>query len=156
MKGEKLKDSMQWRNWWGIGSHVSRYMHARRGYGILSTPHIEEEYLEQPVRKPRRPQHPEDGNESAKGEWKDRMDIFKLDLSEWEQQNKSPDAANEWIITNLDPGHHTSMLNYRTPDERLVYLYTRFGRSTAAEEDIQAQWKRVSASPPKRGADIDQ
>ena len=48
------------------------------------------------------------------------------------------------------------MLNYQTPYERLVYLHTRFGRSTAAEEDIRAQWKRVSASPPKRGADIDQ
>ncbi|OKP12966.1 hypothetical protein PENSUB_1348 [Penicillium subrubescens] len=47
------------------------------------------------------------------------------------------------------------MLNYPTPYERLVYIQTRFGRSTAAE-DIRAQWKRLSASPPKRGADIDQ
>ena len=47
------------------------------------------------------------------------------------------------------------MLNYQTPYERLVYLQTRFGRSTAAEEDIRAQWKRVSALPLKKGADID-
>ena len=48
------------------------------------------------------------------------------------------------------------MLNYQTPYERLVYLLTRFGRSTAVEEDIRAQWKRVSALPPKKGVDIDQ
>ena len=48
------------------------------------------------------------------------------------------------------------MLNYQTPYERLVYLHTQFGRSTAVEEDIRAQWKRVSASPPKKGVDIDQ
>lgn len=67
------------------------------------------------------------------------MDIYKLDLAEWEQQNKSLEVINEWIITNLDPIHHTSMLNYQTPYERLVYLQTRFGRSTTAEEDIRAQ-----------------
>jgi hypothetical protein len=83
------------------------------------------------------------------------MDIYKLDLSDWEQQNKGLDAVNEWIITNLDLIHYTSMLNYETPYERLVFLYTRFGRLTAAEEDIRAQWKRVSASLPKRGVDID-
>jgi hypothetical protein len=152
MKGEKLKDPVQWRNWF---ARIKIYARQKRVWDLVD-PHIEEEYLEQPIRKPRRPQYPEGGTEIAKREWRDRMDIYKLDLADWEQQNKALDAVNEWIITNLDPIHHTSMLNHQTPYERLVYLHTRFGRSTAAEEDIRAQWKRVSASPPKRGVDIDQ
>jgi hypothetical protein len=38
------------------------------------------------------------------------MNIYKFYRAEWEQQSKSLDAVNEWIITNLDPIHHTSML----------------------------------------------
>jgi hypothetical protein len=38
--------------------------------------------------------------------------VYKLNRAEWEQQSKSLDAVNEWIITNLDPINHTSMLNY--------------------------------------------
>ncbi|KAJ5369326.1 uncharacterized protein N7496_009086 [Penicillium cataractarum] len=152
MKGEKLKDPLQWRNWF---ARIKLYARQKRVWDLID-PHTEEGYLEEPIRKPRRPQYPEDGNESAKREWRDRMDIYKLDLNEWEQQNKSLDAINEWIISNLDAIHHTSMLNYQTPYERLVYLHTRFGRATAAEEDVRTQWKRVSALPPKKGADIDQ
>ncbi|KAJ5359242.1 uncharacterized protein N7496_011655 [Penicillium cataractarum] len=152
MKGEKLKDPLQWRNWF---ARIKLYARQKRVWDLID-PHTEEGYLEEPIRRPRRPQYPEDGNESAKREWRDRMDIYKLDLSEWEQQSKSLDAVNEWIITNLDPIHHTSMLNYQTPYERLVYLHTRFGRATAAEEDVRTQWKRVSALPPRKGADIDQ
>jgi hypothetical protein len=152
MKGDKLKDPVHWRNWF---ARIKIYARQKEVWELVN-PHIEEEYLEQPIRKPRRPQYPEGGTEIAKREWRDRMDIHKLDLSDWEQQNKALNAVNEWIITNLDPIHHTSMLNYETPYERLVFLHTRFGRSTAAEEDIRAQWKRVSASPPKRGVDIDQ
>ncbi|KAJ5134996.1 uncharacterized protein N7515_004274 [Penicillium bovifimosum] len=152
MKGEKLKEPSQWRNWF---ARIKIYARQKRVWELID-PHTAEEDLEKPIRKPRRPQYPEGGNELAKREWRDRMDIYKLDLAEWEQQNKSLDAINEWIISNLDPVHHTSMLNYETPYGRLVYLQTRFGRSSAAEEDIRAQWKRVSASPPKRGSDIDQ
>ncbi|KAJ5364799.1 uncharacterized protein N7496_010512 [Penicillium cataractarum] len=133
MKGEKLKDPLQWRNWF---ARIKLYARQKRVWDLID-PHTEEGYLEEPIRRPRRPQYPEDGNESAKREWRDRIDIYKLDLSEWEQQSKSLDAVNEWIITNLDPIHHTSMLNYQTPYERLVYLHTRFGRATAAEEDVQ-------------------
>ncbi len=46
-------------------------------------------------RKPRRPQYPKGGNESAKREWRDRLDIYKLDYAEWEQQSKALDAVNE-------------------------------------------------------------
>ena len=142
MKGDKLKDSPQWRNWF---ARVKLFARQKKVWDLVN-PQIEEDYLEQPMRKPKRPQYPEGGTESAKREWRDRLDIYKLDLAEWEQQAQGLDAVNEWIITNLDPIHHASLLDYETPYERLVYLTTRFARSNAYEEDIRAQWK--SSIPP--------
>ena len=89
-----------------------------------------------------------------KREWRDRMDIYKLDLSEWEQQNKSLEAVNEWIVANLDPTYHTSLLDYDTPYQRLVYLEKRFARSAATEEAIRVQWQRACAQPPRKGANV--
>lgn len=150
MKGDKLKDSPQWRNWF---ARVKLFARQKKVWDLVN-PQIEEDYLEQPMRKPKRPQYPEGGSESVKREWRDRLDIYKLDLAEWEQQAKGLDAVNEWIITNLDPIHHASLLDYETPYERLVYLTTRFARSNAYEEDIRAQWKWFSSSPPRKGVDI--
>ncbi|KAJ5110197.1 hypothetical protein N7532_002842 [Penicillium argentinense] len=150
MKGDKLKDSPQWRNWF---ARVKLFARQKMVWDLVN-PQIEEDELEQPMRKPRRPQYPEGGSENAKREWRDRLDIYKLDLAEWEQQTKGLDAVNEWIIANLDPIHHAFLLDYETPYERLVYLETRFARSNAYVEDIRAQWKRFSSSPPRKGVDI--
>ncbi|KAJ5111268.1 hypothetical protein N7532_001803 [Penicillium argentinense] len=151
MKGDKLKDPPQWRNWLARVKLLAR----QKKVWDLINPQIEEDRLEQPMRKPRRPQYTEGGSESVKREWRDRLDIYKLDLAEWEQQAKGLDAVNEWIIINLDPIHHASLLDYETPYERLVYLETRFARSNAYEEDIRAQWKQFSSMPPRKGVDID-
>ncbi|OOQ89746.1 hypothetical protein PEBR_07187 [Penicillium brasilianum] len=134
MKGDKLKQPQHWRTWF---ARIKIYARQKKVWELIN-PQIEAEYLDEPIRKPRRPQYPENGNETAKREWRDRLDIYKLDLAEWEQQNKALDVVNEWIVSNLDLTHHTSLLNYQTPYERLVYLQIRFGRSTAAEEDIRA------------------
>jgi len=150
MKGDKLKDSPQWRNWFARAKLFAR----QKKVWDLVNPQVKENELEQPMRKPRRPQYPEDSNKNIKREWRDRLDIYKLDLAEWEQQAKGLDAVNEWIITNLDPIHHASLLDYETPRERLVYLQIQFARSNAYEEDIRAQWKQFSSSPPRKGVDI--
>jgi hypothetical protein len=62
MKGEKMKDPTQWRNWF---ARIKMYARQRRIWDPIN-PLLEEEYLEQPIRKPRRPQYPEEGSESAK------------------------------------------------------------------------------------------
>lgn len=84
MKGDKLKDPVQWRNWF---ARIKIYARQKRVWDLVD-PHTEEDELEQPIRKPRRPQYPEGGTEIAKREWRDRMDIYKLDLADWEQQNR--------------------------------------------------------------------
>ena len=150
MKGDKLKDSPQWRSWF---ARVKLYARQKKVWGLVN-PQIGVDELEQPMRKPIRPQYPENGDETVKREWRDRLDIYKLDLAEWEQQAKGLDAVNEWIITNLDPIHHASLLDYETPYERLVYLQTRFTRSNAYEDDIRAQWKQFSSAPSRKGVDI--
>ncbi|KAJ5910766.1 uncharacterized protein N7473_000069 [Penicillium subrubescens] len=81
MKGEKLKDPTQWRNF----SRSKIYARQKRVWNLID-PHTEERYLERTIRKSRRPQYPEGGNDPAKRDWRDRMDIYKLDLAEWEQQ----------------------------------------------------------------------
>ena len=108
MKGDKLKDPVQWRNWF---ARIKIYARQKRVWDLVD-PYTDEEDLEQPIRKPRRPQYPEDRSESTKREWRDRIDIYKLDLADQEQQNKALNAVNEWIITNLDLIYYTSMLNY--------------------------------------------
>ncbi|KAJ5993118.1 hypothetical protein N7451_008842 [Penicillium sp. IBT 35674x] len=64
MKGDKLKEPMQWRNCF---ARIKIYARQKRVWDLVN-PHIEEEYLEQPIRKPRRPQYPEEGNETMKRE----------------------------------------------------------------------------------------
>jgi hypothetical protein len=132
LEGEKLKDPTQWRNWF---ARIKIYVRQKRVWGLID-PHTEEGYLEQPIREPRMPQYPENGSEADKRVWRDRMDI---QTAKWEQQSKSLDAVNEWIITNLDPAYYTSLLNYRTPYQRLVYLKKRFARSASTEEAIRVQ-----------------
>jgi Reverse transcriptase (RNA-dependent DNA polymerase) len=151
MKGDKLKDSTQWRNWL---ARVKLFARQKKVWDLVN-PQIEEDELEQPMREPRMPQYPEGGSETAKREWRDRLDIYKIELAKWEQQAKALDAVNEWIITNLDPIHHTSLLDYETPYERLAYLEARFARSNAHREEIRAQWKRFGSISPRKGVDID-
>jgi hypothetical protein len=78
------------------------------------------------------------------------MDIYKIQSAKWEQQSKSLDAVNEWIITNLDPTYYTRLLNYETLYQWLVYLEKRFARSAATEEAIRVQWQRVCALPLRK------
>lgn len=63
--------------------------------------------------------------------------MYKVAYAKWEKQLKGLDDINEYIITFLDPILHLPLLNYKTPDERLVYLMSRFARSTAYEEEIR-------------------
>lgn len=64
MKGDKLKDSPQWRNWF---ARVKLYARQKKVWDLVN-PQIEEDELEQPMRKPRRPQYPEGESENAKRE----------------------------------------------------------------------------------------
>ena len=151
IKGDKLKDLTQWRNWF---ARIKIYARQKKVWDLVN-PQIEEDYLEEPIREPRMPQYPEDGSEADKRTWRDRMDIYKVQSGKWEKQSMGLDAVNEWILANLDPTHHTRLLKYETPYQRLVYLEKRFARAAATEEAIRVQWQRVCAQPPRKGANID-
>jgi hypothetical protein len=51
MKGDKLKDLVHWRNWF---ARIKIYARQKKVWELVN-PYIEEEYLEKPIRKPRRP-----------------------------------------------------------------------------------------------------
>ena len=76
------------------------------------------------------------------------MDVYKVKYTRWEKQAKGLSDVNEYILTYLDPIHHLSLVAYRTPYDRLVYLKSRFARSTAYEEEIRMKWKVFAMQKP--------
>jgi hypothetical protein len=51
IKGEKLKDPTQWRNWF---ARIKIYIRQKKVWDLVN-PQIEEDYLEEPIREPRMP-----------------------------------------------------------------------------------------------------
>lgn len=76
------------------------------------------------------------------------MDVYKVKYIRWEKQAKGLSDVNEYILTYLDPIHHLSLVAYRTLYDRLVYLKSRFARSTAYEEEIRMKWKVFAMQKP--------
>ncbi|KAJ5869035.1 hypothetical protein N7455_003976 [Penicillium solitum] len=127
MKGEKLKDSPQWLTWF---AKVQLYAMQKNVWDLCN------------------PEPP------TTTEWRDRMDVYKMKCTKWEKQAKGLSDVNEYILTYLDPIHHLALITYRTPYDRLVYLKTRFARSTAYEEEIRMNWKVFAMQKPT--GDIEQ
>lgn len=76
------------------------------------------------------------------------MDVYKVKYTRWEKQAKGLSDVNEYILIYLDPIHHLSLVAYRTPYDKLVYLKSRFARSTAYEEEIRMKWKVFAMQKP--------
>lgn len=76
------------------------------------------------------------------------MDIYKLRYARWEKQAKGLSDVNEYILTYLDSMHHLNLIGYHTPYDRLVYLKSRFARSTAYEEEVRMKWKVFAMQKP--------
>ncbi|KAJ5830862.1 uncharacterized protein N7525_009115, partial [Penicillium rubens] len=98
--------------------------------------------------QPAEPEYPEEGDERDRRIWRDRMDVYKVKYIRWEKQAKGLSDVNEYILTYLDPIHHLSLVAYRTLYDRLVYLKSRFARSTAYEEEIRMKWKVFAMQKP--------
>jgi hypothetical protein len=64
MKGDTLKQPQHWRTWF---ARIKIYARQKKVRDLIN-PQVEEDYLEEPIRKPKRPQYPENGNETARRE----------------------------------------------------------------------------------------
>jgi hypothetical protein len=144
MKGEKLKDSPQWLTWF---SKVQLYA-VQKNVWDLCNPDLTSSTRTEPLQEPAEPEYPEEGDEKDRRIWRDRMDVYKVKYTRWEKQAKGLSDVNEYILTYLDPIHHLSLVAYRTPYDRLVYLKSRFARSTAYEEEIRMKWKVFAMQKP--------
>ena len=150
MKGEKLKDSPQWLTWF---AKVQLYA-VQKNVWDLCNPDLTSSTTDpankrpEPLQEPVEPQYPEEGDEKERRIWRDRMDVYKVKYTRWEKQTKGLSDVNEYILTYLDPIHHLSLVAYRTPYDRLVYLKSRFARSTAYEEEIRMKWKVFAIQKP--------
>ncbi|KAJ5318334.1 hypothetical protein N7476_004754 [Penicillium atrosanguineum] len=149
MKGDKLKDSPQWRTWFAC---VKLYAKQKRVWDLCD-PDIEKEDRPRGLREPYEPEYPEDGDTEERKEWRDRMDVYKVAYAKWEKQIKGLDDVNEYIISFLDPIHHLALIDYETPYDRLVYLKSRFARSSAYEEEIRMKWRLFAVQKPKGNID---
>ncbi|KAJ5290653.1 uncharacterized protein N7443_010906 [Penicillium atrosanguineum] len=149
MKGDKLKDSPQWRTWF---ARVKLYAKQKRVWDLCD-PDIEKEDRPRGLREPYEPEYPEDGDTEERKEWRDRMDVYKVAYAKWEKQIKGLDDVNEYIISFLDPIHHLALIDYETPYDRLVYLKSRFARSSAYEEEIRMKWRLFAVQKPKGNID---
>ncbi|OQD85533.1 hypothetical protein PENSOL_c040G03155, partial [Penicillium solitum] len=155
MKGEKLKDSPQWLTWF---AKVQLYAMQKNVWDLCNpdppTTTESQAIRSIPLQEPVEPEYPEDGDDKDRRIWRDRMDVYKMKYTKWEKQAKGLSDVNEYILTYLDPMHHLALITYRTPYDRLVYLKTRFARSTAYEEEIRMNWKVFAMQKPT--GDIEQ
>ncbi|OQE34373.1 hypothetical protein PENCOP_c018G00907 [Penicillium coprophilum] len=143
MKGDKLKDSPQWLTWY---ARVQLYATQKNVWDHCdpNTPPAERpETLKEPIE----PEYPEDGSETDRIYWRDRMDIYKLRIARWEKQAKRLSDVNEYILTYLDSMHHLNLIGYHTPYDKLVYLKSRFARSTTYKE-FRMKWKVFARQKP--------
>lgn len=148
----------------------------------LCDPDIPIDDLPEPLEEPYVPEYPEGGDFNEKKEWRDRIDVYKIKYAKWEKQARALGDVNAYIITHLNATHHLSLLRYKTPYQRLVYLQARFARSSAYEEEIlldgetqhkplvhlqarsarsavyeeevRFKWKIFASQKPSKGADI--
>lgn len=149
-KGEKLKESHQWRTWY---NRIRLYA-KERGVWDVCNPELADDDILAPLDEPERPEYPQGGSKEEKVEWRDLMDVYKYEYSDWEKQRKALSDVNQIIIALLDPSHHPSLLPYETPYERLKYLKSRFARSGAYREELRTRWLLNQAEPPRKGIDV--
>ncbi|KAJ5504596.1 hypothetical protein N7463_007470 [Penicillium fimorum] len=150
MKGEKLKDAPQWPTWF---AKVQLYAMQKNVWDHCDpdTPLTERPDT---LREPVQPEYPQGGNETDRRSWRDQADVYKMSYPRWEKQARGLSDVNEYILTYLDTMHHLALIPYRTPYDRLVYLRSRFARSTAYEEEIRMKWKVFAMQKPT--GDIEQ
>ncbi|KAJ5121715.1 hypothetical protein N7526_008652 [Penicillium atrosanguineum] len=122
-----------WRTWF---ARVKLYAKQKRVWDLCDLD-IEKEDRPRGLREPYEPEYPKDRDTEERKEWRDRMDVYKVAYTKWEKQIKGLDDVNEYIISFLDPIHYLILIDYKTPYDRLVYLKSRFARSSAYKEEIQ-------------------
>ncbi|KAJ6094488.1 hypothetical protein N7467_002001 [Penicillium canescens] len=144
LKGDKLKDSSQWRAW----HKRMRAFAMNRTVWDLCNPDTDEAYRPKALREPREPEYPLDADLEAKKEWRDLLEVYKIGANRWEKQRKGLNEVNEYIITFVDSSLRDAVLEFDTPYDRLVYLKTRFARTPAYKEEIRMQWRAFSTVKP--------
>ncbi|KAJ6050700.1 uncharacterized protein N7446_010809 [Penicillium canescens] len=143
-KGDKLKDSSQWRAW-----HKRMKAFAiHRDIWDLCNPDADKASRPKVLREPRQPEYPLDSDSEAKKEWRDLLEVYKIDTNRYERQRKGLNEVNEFIITYVDSSLRDPIFALETPYERLVYLQTRFARSESYKEEVRMQWRAFSTQKP--------
>jgi hypothetical protein len=146
LKGDKLKDSSQWRAWY----KRMKAFAIHRDVWDLCNPDADEPSRPEVLQRPRRPEYPLDADTEAKKDWRDLLEVYKLDVHCYEKQRKGIIEVNEFIITYVDSSLRDAVITLETPYERLVYLQTRFARSELYKEEVRVQWRAFSMQKPTR------
>ncbi|KAJ5748146.1 uncharacterized protein N7511_009842 [Penicillium nucicola] len=144
IKGDKLKDSSQWRVWY---KRVKAFA-VQRSVWDLCNPEVEISHRPRALIEPIEPEYPQQGSQENKKDWRDLLEVYKIKANRWEKQRKGLNEVNELIIIYLDTSIRDAVLEYDTPYDRLVYLSQRFARSHAYKEEIRMKWRAFSIQKP--------
>lgn len=104
----------------------------------LCNPDIPRSELQKPLTEPVMPPQPtpdQDGkvSEEAIMAWSDDCYDYEPLYAKWWYQMRALYEVNEFIIRTLDSIHHSAVLEFDTPYDRLLYLKYRFAPLTATQ-----------------------
>jgi hypothetical protein len=146
-KGDKLRDSAQWNKWIDL---CEQFATTRRVWQFCN-PATPESNLPMKMEEPIVEPYPEDYRDEKRVKlWRDQFDLCKFHTAQWEKQERGIAEVQEWILAHLDEKFHSTVQQMRSPHQRLQTLKTRFGTSTAYEEEVIRRWHAMAAArPPK-------
>lgn len=93
-------------------------------------------------------------HKEEKAGWRDDMDLYKLSLAEYKEQQKGLRLVDQAITNSIEAKLQRIMDRLETPYERLRFLYKRFARSNSYNVDVLLRWREEDIKGPKKGANV--
>ncbi|KAJ6022979.1 hypothetical protein N7460_012269 [Penicillium canescens] len=165
-RGEKLKSAAQWHSWYAAMKRYAQNLDV----WVYCNPELSRSTLRQPMEMPVRPEIPtlqlaedlstaqlrllKEEYKEEKASWRDDMDLYKLSLAEYKEQQKGLRLVDQAITNSIEVKLQRIMDRLETPYERLRFLYKRFARSNSYNVDVLLRWREEDIKGPKKGANV--
>jgi hypothetical protein len=89
-----------------------------------------------------------------KASWRDDMDIYKLSLMEYKDQQKGLRLVDQAISSSVDPKLQRVLDRLDTTYERLRFLGNRFSRTNSYSVETFYRWRTESMKGPEKGGNV--
>ncbi|KAJ5543780.1 hypothetical protein N7494_005059 [Penicillium frequentans] len=165
-RGEKLKSASQWHSWYAA---LRRYAQ-NLDVWVYCNPELSRGHLRHPMELPVRPEMPvfqvvedlsaaqlrllKEEHKEEKASWRDDMDLYKLSLAEYKEQQKGLRLVDQAITISIEAKLQRIMDRLETPYERLRFLHKRFARSNSYNVEVLLRWREEDIKGPKKGTNV--